>query len=281
LVHYDAAATHAATQRALAAFDRGYFDGRQHFGCPSAAPIFVVGMPRAGSTLVEQILASHSAVEPIDELPDIPQMWNALGDDPFAACLALDADKTRRLGEDYLSRVAVQRKTDRPHFIDKLPNNWRYVGFIKTILPHAKIVDARRHPLSCGFSNFRQNYARGQNFSYDLDDIGRYYRDYVSLMHGLERVVPGGLHRVIYERMVAETDSEIAALLAALNLPFEASCRQFHETQRAVRTPSSEQVRAPIFRSGVENWQAYEAWLGPLKAALGEVLPTYPAAPDA
>ena len=278
LIHYDADAIHTASQRAAQAFDRAYFDARQGHGCPAEDPIFVVGMPRAGSTLVEQILASHSAVEPINELPDIPILWNALGKDPLAACLALDAAQARHLGEEYLSRVAAQRKTSRPHFIDKLPNNWRYVGFIKTILPHAKIVDARRHPLSCGFSNFKQHYARGQNFSYDLTDIGRYYKDYVALMASLGASVPGGVHRVVYENMVANTEEEIRALLAALGLPFEEACLRFHQTERAVRTPSSEQVRSPIFRAGVENWQAYEPWLGPLKAALGNVLEGYPQA---
>ena len=289
LIHYDGEAIHTASLRAARAFDRAYFDARhankddRGFGCPAADPIFIVGMPRAGSTLVEQILASHSAVEPINELPDIPILWNALGDsggsDPLAACLALSADEARKLGEEYLARVAVQRKTDRPHFIDKLPNNWRYVGFIKTILPNAKIVDARRHPLSCGFSNFKQHYARGQNFSYDLEDIGRYYKDYVTLMASLGEAVPGGVHRVTYEAMVANTEAEIRGLLAALGLPYEEACLAFHQTERAVRTPSSEQVRAPIFRAGTENWQPYEAWLGPLKAALGDVLEHYPQLP--
>ena len=278
-ISYDAASIRTATTRAIGAFDANYFAARQGHGCPADDPIFVVGMPRAGSTLVEQILASHSMVEPVDELPLIPMLWNELGSDPLAACLALDAGAARALGERYCARVATQRKTDRPHFIDKLPNNWRYIGFIKTILPHARIVDARRHPLSCGFSNFRQHYARGQNFSYDLADIGAYYRDYVRLLRHYDAVLPGAIHRVIYERMVADTPAEIRALLAGLGLSFEEGCLRFHETRRAVRTPSSEQVRAPIFRDGVENWQAYEGWLGPLKAALGPVLAAYPEAP--
>ncbi len=280
LIQYDAAAIHTASERGAAAFTPAYFAERQGFGCPAPDPIFIIGMPRAGSTLVEQILASHSAVEAINELPDIPMLWNALGDsgtnDPLAACLALDAQGAARIGEEYLARVAPQRKTSRPYFIDKLPNNWRYVGFIKTILPNAKIVDARRHPLSCGFSNFKQHYARGQNFSYDLADIGHYYADYVRLLAKLEAAVPGGMHRVIYENMVASTEAEIRQLLAALGLPFEDACLTFHQTERAVRTPSSEQVRSAIFRSGTENWQAFEEWLGPLKAALGEVLERYP-----
>ena len=280
LIHYDSASIHSASQRAGEAFTPAYFAARQGHGCPAPDPIFIVGMPRAGSTLVEQILASHSAVEPINELPDIPMLWNALGseasgNDPLAACLALGAQEARQLGEDYLARVAPQRKTSRPFFIDKLPNNWRYIGFIKTILPNAKIIDARRHPLSCGFSNFKQHYARGQNFSYDLEDIGHYYKDHVELMASFEVAVPGGIHRVIYERMVADTSGEIRALLAALGLPFEPACLAFHQTERAVRTPSSEQVRSAIFRSGTENWQAYEPWLGPLKSALGEVLEAY------
>ncbi len=248
-------------------------------GCPSPAPIFIVGMPRAGSTLVEQILASHSQIEGITELPDIPALWGALGNKPHAKLATLSAAERNALGEDYLRRVAVHRKTDRPFFIDKLPNNWLHIGFIRAILPNAKLVDARRHPLSCGFSNFKQHFARGQAFSYDLADIGHYYADYVRLMAHFDSVLPGQVHRVVYERMVETPEAEIGALLAALDVPFEPACLTFHETKRAVRTPSSEQVRAPIFRSGMANWQAFEPWLDPLKTALGPVLTHYPDAP--
>jgi hypothetical protein len=183
------------------------------------------------------------------------------------------------LGAAYLSRTQIQRKTSRPFFIDKLPNNWAHIGFIKLILPNAKIVDARRHPLGCCFSNFKQHFARGQAFTYDLADVGLYYADYVRLAAHFDKVLPGFVHRVIYERMVEDTETEIRALLAYCGLPFEAACLRFFETERAVRTPSSEQVRRPIFREGAETWLHFEPFLGPLKDALGDVLRYYPEVP--
>ncbi|MFN5781046.1 MAG: sulfotransferase family protein, partial [Novosphingobium sp.] len=163
----------------------------------------------------------------------------------------------------------------------KLPNNWMHAVFIMLALPNAKIVDARRHPLGCCFSNFKQHFARGQAFAYSLEDMGRYYADYVRLMAHLDRVQPGRVHRVIYERMVDDTEAEVRALLDYCGLPFEEACLEFHRTERAVRTPSSEQVRRPIFREGTEAHVPFEPWLGPLKAALGPVLEAYPAAPKA
>jgi hypothetical protein len=173
----------------------------------------------------------------------------------------------------------VQRRTDRPFFIDKLPNNWMFVPFIHLVLPNAKIIDARRHPLGCCFSNFRQHFARGQDFTYDLGDLGRYYSDYVRLMSQVDSVLPGRVHRVIYERMVDNTEAEIRALLDYCGLEFEPACLSFYETDRAVRTPSSEQVRRPIYRDATDEWRAYEKHLDPLKHALGPVLDAYPAAP--
>ena len=173
----------------------------------------------------------------------------------------------------------MQRRTDRPRFIDKLPNNWLHVPLIRAMLPNATIVDARRHPLGCCFSNFKQHFARGQAFTYDLTDMGRYYRDYVRLMAHIDRVAPGAVHRVIYERMVEDTEAEVRALLAACGLDFEPECLEFHKTERAVRTPSSEQVRQPIFREGTEAHEAFRPWLGELGAALGDVLEAYPGAP--
>ena len=247
-------------------------------GCEATDPIFIVGMPRAGSTLVEQILSSHSQVEGISELSDLPALARRKRGYPGSALSLTEAER-RALGEEYLERVSVQRRTDRPYFIDKLPNNWLYVPFIQLILPNAKIIDARRHPLGCCFSNFRQHFARGQAFTYDLTDLGRYYSDYVRLMAYVDRVMPGRVHRVIYERMVGETEAEIRALLNHVGLEFEPGCLSFHETDRAVRTASSEQVRQPIYRDATEEWQRYEHHLGPLKEALGEVLDAYPGAP--
>ena len=276
---YKAADTTAAVDAAIAAATPELFARHAGAGCPAPDPIFVLGMPRAGSTLVEQILSSHSRVEGTSELPDIGMLVRTVTDYP-AALAGLDPGGLRDLGEQYLERTRVQRHTERPLFIDKLPNNWLYVPFIRLILPNAKIIDARRHPLSCCFSNFKQHFARGQGFSYALEDMGAYYRDYVRLMAHLDRVLPGAVHRVIYERMVDDTEAEVRALLDFCGLPFEPACLVFYETERAVRTPSSEQVRQPIFREGTEGWKAFEPWLDPLKAALGNVLESYPAAPS-
>ena len=251
------------------------------------SPIFIIGLPRAGSTLIEQILSSHSMVEGTMELPDLPQMARELaGRDErdheapfFTAVAALDAQELRALGERYLASTRIYRKTAAPFFIDKLPNNWLYMGLLHLILPNAKIIDARRHPLGCCFSAFKQHFARGQNFSYDLEDLGWYYRDYVDLMAHIDRVLPGRVHRVFYESMIEDTEAEVRRLLDYCELPFEEQCLRFYENERAVRTASSEQVRQPIFKEGMDHWRHFEPWLGPLKAALGPVLESYPAMP--
>ena len=249
-------------------------------GCDAPDPIFIVGMPRAGSTLVEQILSSHSQVEGTTELADMPAVARGPGKYP-ASALELDVQGRRAAGEEYLRRASVQRRTARPYFIDKLPNNWMFVPFIHLVLPNAKIIDARRHPLSCCMSNFRQHFARGQDFSYDLGDLGRYYADYVRLMAHVDAALPGRVHRVIYEQMVNDTEAEVRALLEHCGLEFEPACLEFYKTERAVRTPSSEQVRQPIYRDATAEWQRYEEFLDPLKEALGPVLAAYPAAPAA
>jgi tetratricopeptide (TPR) repeat protein len=277
---YKAEETTAAVDRAIAAATPELFARFAGAGCPAPDPIFVLGMPRAGSTLIEQILSSHSAVEGTSELPDIALL--ARGIEGYPAALSdLPPAELRSLGDQYLERTRIQRHTQRPLFIDKLPNNWLHVPFIRLILPNAKIIDARRHPLSCCFSNFKQHFARGQGFSYSLEDLGRYYSDYVRLMAHVDRVLPGHVHRVIYERMVDDTESEVRALLAYCGLPFEDACLAFYDNERAVRTPSSEQVRRPIYREGTESWKAFEPWLGPLKQTLGLVLEAYPDAPEA
>ena len=247
-------------------------------GCAAPDPIFIVGMPRAGSTLVEQILASHSLVEGTSELADIPALARTVGPYP-KGMLDLTQERRRELGEDYLKRAGVQRRTDRPYFIDKLPNNWLFVPFIRLILPNATIIDARRHPLACCLSNFRQHFARGQRFTYGLDYVGGYYADYVRLMAHLDAVLPGYVHRVIYERMVDDTEAEVRSLLDHCGLEFEPQVLEFYKTERAVRTASSEQVRQPIYRDATDEWRPYESHLGPLKAALGDVLEAYPEAP--
>jgi len=287
VVPYDSGAITENVRRARALFTPDFFAARQGQGCAAPDPIFIVGLPRSGSTLVEQILSSHSAIEGTMELPDVIGIVKELSDrtrrsevSKYPEALAsLSADELRGLGERYLEQTRVQRRTGTPFFIDKLPNNWAHVGLIQLMLPNARIIDTRRHPLSCCFSNFKQHFARGQNFTYALDDLGRYYADYVTLMAHFDAVLPARIHRVIYERMVDDTEHELRRLLDYCGLPFEDACLRFYENDRAVRTASSEQVRQPIFRDAVDHWRNYEAWLEPLRTALGPVLDTYPAAP--
>jgi hypothetical protein len=269
---YDAADTTAQTLRAKALFSAEFFAERAGMGSASDAPIFIVGLPRAGSTLIEQILASHSQVEGTMELPDIGHIARGFGAPYPEALTGMNAAALAALGQAFLDTTRVQRKLGRPFFIDKMPNNFQHIGLIQLILPQAKIIDARRHPLGTCFSAFKQHFAQGQSFSYDLGDLGCYYRNYVDLMAHFDTVLPGRIHRVIYENMVKDTEAEVTRLLAACGLPFEAACLKFYENGRAVRTVSSEQVRRPIFRDGLEQWRAYEPWLAPLKAALGPAL---------
>jgi tetratricopeptide (TPR) repeat protein len=275
---YDPAETARYVNRLIEICTPAFFEQRAGQGCDASDPIFIVGMPRAGSTLVEQILSSHSQVEGTSELPDIPMLARQDRDYPLGLG-ELAPEALRQLGEEFLRRTRIQRKTERPRFIDKLPNNWMHVAFIRLILPNATIIDARRHPLGCCFSNFKQHFAKGQAFSYDLADMGRYYAEYVRLMAHLDRVQPGQVHRVSYERMVDDTEAEVRALLTACGLDWEDACLAFHQTERAVRTPSSEQVRQPIYRDGTEAWKPFAAHLDPLRSALGPVLDCYPAAP--
>ena len=278
---YDAAEMSSVVDRAIALFDAPFFAAHAGSGSAAPDPIFIIGMPRAGSTLIEQILSSHSQVEGTMELPDIPGIVNRVGrGGPYLEALArLDGGALRELGESYLATTRIQRREGKPLFIDKLPNNWLHIGLIQLILPGARIVDARRHPLDCGYSNFRQHFARGQAFSYDLADIGHFYADYVRLMDHFDRVLPGRVYRVIHERLLDDPEAEIRALLAGLDLPFEPACVDFANNRRAVRTPSSEQVRRPVNRSGEGQWRPVADRLGPLRDALGEVLDCYPDVP--
>jgi tetratricopeptide (TPR) repeat protein len=280
MVRHDAAEFSAEAAAARNLFTPTFIADRGTSGCPAPDPIFIVGLPRAGSTLIEQILSSHSHVEGTMELPEMMMIAGRLqsriddGEFPdFAATVAslTPADRTR-LGEEYIDRTRVHRQTDRPHFIDKMPNNWQHVGLIHLILPNARIIDARRHPMACGYSAWKQHFARGQAFSYDLTDIGRYYRDYVALMAAFDTAAPGRVHRVLYERMVADTPTEVTRLLDHLRLPFEDACLSFWANTRAVRTASSEQVRQPIFTDGLDHWQRFAPWLAPLEHALGPAL---------
>jgi tetratricopeptide (TPR) repeat protein len=285
-VHYDADGIHMDIMRTKAFFTGEFFSTRKNMGCPSPDPIFIVGMPRAGSTLVEQILSSHSQVEGTMELPDMSDIIRELiqqhpGKDFPALLSEVDLADLRKLGEDYLERTRYQRKLNRPFFTDKAGNNFASVGFIHVILPNAKIIDARRHPIACGFSCYKQAFAPGAiHFAYDQAEIGRYYRDYVDLMARYDEVMPGRVHRVLHEELVRDPEREIRRLLAYCDLPFEEQCLRFYETDRSVRTSSSQQVRQPIQKKKVEVWQHYESWLQPMKDVLGDVLTSYPEAPN-
>jgi tetratricopeptide (TPR) repeat protein len=262
---------------------RALFDRHAGSGSPAADPIFIVGLPRSGSTLIEQILSSHSAVEGTQELADLPRMVNGLqgretpqGQAAYPRILArMTAADCRRLGEQYLHDTRAYRATGRPRFIDKMPNNFRHIGLIHLILPHATIIDVRREPMACCFSNFKQLFAQGQTFTYGLEDIARYYRTYLELMAHWDRVLPGRVLRVHYEDVVEDLEGSVRRLLHHCGLELEPACLAFHRTERSVRTPSSEQVRQPIYRDGLEQWRHYERWLGPLREALGDAVDTY------
>ncbi len=252
-----------------------FFKERKGWGCPAPDAIFVVGLPRAGSTLIEQILASHSAIDGALEFHHIGAIAQRLdgrrrrGQAPRypKRLTELTADNARELGERFLADTRIQRR-DAPFFVDKMPNNFRHLGLIHMILPNARVIDARRQPMACCFSNYKQLFASGQEFSYDLEALGTYYRDYVALMEHWDRVLPGKVLRVQYEDVVADLETQVHRLLDFLGLPFEQACLDYHRTERAVRTPSSEQVRQPIFREGLDQWRQFEGHLGPLRKAL-------------
>jgi tetratricopeptide (TPR) repeat protein len=254
---------------------REFFAARPGVGCERADPIFIVGLPRAGSTLLEQILASHSQVEGTMELAEIPRLALHLSGregntekSRYPAVLAeLPPERFREFGEKYLEDTQILR-TGKPRFIDKMPNNFRHVGLIHLMLPNARIIDARREPLACCFSNFKQLFASGQEFTYSLDDIGRYYRAYLRLMRHWDTVLPGKVLRVQHESVVEDLEGNVRRLLQFCGLEFEPACLTFWKTERTVRTASSEQVRRPIFKEGLDQWRHFEPWLGHLKEVL-------------
>ena len=278
---YQPGVTERNTRLQKAVCTAEFFAARAGFGCTSAAPIFIVGLPRSGSTLIEQILATHSGVEGTMELADIPRMVQELegrsedqGEPRYPAVLArLAAEDWRRLGEKYLADTRVYRSA-KDTFIDKMPNNFRHLGLIHLILPQAKIIDARREAMACCFSNFKQLYASGQQFTYSLQDLGRYYRSYVELMTHWETVLPGKILRVQHADVVADLEGSVRRILEFCGLDFEPGCIEFHRTERQVHSASSEQVRQPIYTEGLEQWRHFEPWLGPLKAALGDLGPS-------
>ena len=274
--------TEANTEGQKRVCTRSFFAERAGWGDPRPDPIFVLGLPRAGSTLIEQILASHSQVEGTLELSDVQRaVLDIQGQGPkdarprYPDALAeLPAEAFAAMGERYLADTRAYR-TDKPFFIDKMPNNFRHVGLIHLMLPNARIIDARRDPMSCCFSNLKQLYAQGQEFTYSVEDIARYYRTYLELMRHWDEALPGRVLRVQHEDVIDDLEGSVRRILDYCGLPFEQGCIEFHKNKRAVRTPSSEQVRQPIFRDGLDNWKTYEPWLQPLKDALGDAVNAY------
>jgi predicted Zn-dependent protease len=276
---YDPEPVETNTRKQVQVCTRDFFAARAGWGAPERDPIFILGLPRSGSTLIEQILASHSQVEGTQELAEIPRLVLAMQgrdadprDPRYPAVLAqMSGGDFRALGERYLAETRVYR-TEMPFFIDKMPNNFRHVGLIHLMFPNARIIDARREPMACCFGNLKQLFANGQEFTYSADDIARYYRTYLELMAHWDAALPGRVLRVHHEDVVDDLGGSVRRMLDHCGLPFEPACVDFHKARRSVRTPSSEQVRRPIFRDGLDAWKNYEPWLAPLKDALGDAL---------
>src|ERR1700683_4870104 len=275
---YDVAKVERSARRQAEVCTHEFFAARRDYGCDRADPIFIVGLPRAGSTLLEQILASHSEVEGTMELADVARLATLInGREPhdsssrYPKVLAgLTAEQVRRFGEKFIADTQVYR-TGKRFFIDKMPNNFRHLGLIHLILPNAKIIDARREPMACCFSNFKQLFASGQEFSYSFEDIARYYRAYLELMQHWDGALPGRILRVQYEDLVDDLQTHVRRMLDFCELEFEPDCVEFFKTERTVHTASSEQVRLPIYREGKDQWRKFEPWLNPLKSALGDL----------
>ena len=279
--NYDPVRTEVLNDAIIQVFDREFLATHAGQGHPSGEPIFIVGLPRSGSTLLEQILASHSQVEGTAELPYVGIVSNSVGRNradgvnyPHAV-RSLDAEQLRQLGQDYLDLARIHRSEGRPRFIDQMPNNFPAVGLLQLVLPNAKIIDARRYPLDSCLSCYRQLFARGQSFTYDLTDIGEYFLQYQRMLDYWHEVLPGRVLTVQYEDMVTDFDSQVRRLLDYCKLPFEDNCVRFWETERPVRTASSEQVRQPIYTQSIHRWRRYEQHLGELIEVLAPVLPRY------
>ena len=264
---------------AIATFTRDMLDRYKDAGCADEGPIFVIGLQRSGSTLIEQILASHAEIEGTAELLTMQHLWDELGAfagrrgrNAYQQIANSDPSVFRRIGEEYLARTRTYRLEGKRFFVDKLPANWMNVGLIRLALPKAKIIDARRHPMACGFSNFKQHYASGVTFAYSLESIGRFYADYLRLMRHFDAVDPGAVLHVLNERLIENPEREVRRMLDHVGVPFDPACLQFHASKRAVHTPSAEQVRRPINRDGIDAWRSFEPWLDPLRQALGPAL---------
>ena len=282
---YDPRIITAEVQRWRTFYSERFFAERSGWGSARADPIFIVGLPRSGSTLLEQMLASHSQIEGTRELLDLPTLAFGLlsgvtspTESSFPERVgALRSADIENLAMRYLGQVQAKRQLAKPRFIDKMLGNWCYLGLIHLLFPRAAIIDARRHPLGCCFSCYKQIFVRGQKFTYDLSELGQFYRDYVLLMEHFDATLPGRVHRVYYEQLVADPEGELRRLLDYCGLPFEEQCLRFYENRRIVHTISSEQVRRPIYADSVDQWRHYEPWLGSLKEALGDLVERYPA----
>ncbi len=283
-LYYDPGFVTERAQRTRELFTAQFLAERQVWGSQQTDPIFIVGLPRSGSTLLEQMLSCHSQVEGTRELPDLPTLALELVsqvETPTQATLfekfaALRPEEVANLAARYLESTRRHRQQGKGRFVDKLPGNWSLLGFVLLLFPRASIIDARRHPLGSGFSCYKQLFARGQQFTYDLREVGLFSRDYIGLMQYFDEILPERIHRVYYEQLVKEPEGELRKLLAYCGLPFEEQCLRFHENPRAVSTLSSEQVRQPLYTEGVDHWRNYDEWLGPLKSALGELVAQYP-----
>jgi len=264
---------------AISAFTSALFDRYEGAGCNQEGPIFVVGLQRSGSTLIEQILASHPDIEGTAELMTMQNLWDELGElgardrrSAFQQIAQCEPQVFRRMGEEYLARTRAYRPQRKRFFVDKLPANWMNVGLIRLALPNARIIDARRHPMACGFSNFKQHYATGVTFAYSLESIARFYSDYLRLMRHFDTVQPGAILHVLNERLIDDPEREVRRMLDHVGVPFDAACLEFHANKRAVHTPSAEQVRRPLNREGIDAWRNYDRWLDPLRDTLGPAL---------
>ncbi|HEX3652433.1 MAG TPA: sulfotransferase [Rhizomicrobium sp.] len=285
-ISYDPETLSSGVAANKALFTPEFFQARSDAGCTDSYPIFILGRPRSGSTLIEQILSSHSAIEGTAELPYVTALAERLRQSEAGPAFSTEYLKVisefsdsdlRSLGKQYLHDAGVHRKLNRPFFIDKKPANFSHIGMIHLILPNAKIIDARRHPAACSLSMFKHYSSKGR---LRLNELGLFYRNYLELMAHFDRVLPGRIHRVIYEDMVANPEAEVRKLLDYLGLPFEEKCLRFYETKRTVLTPSSEQVRRPITGEAVDYWRVFEPWLGPLINALGTAFTAYPTVPE-
>jgi tetratricopeptide (TPR) repeat protein len=280
-VSYDPVHTESMNDRLVKVFSHEFFSTHAGVGHDDASPIFILGLPRSGSTLLEQILASHPQVEGTSELPYVGRVatWlnrnRADGVNYPEAVLELPAASFRSLGEDYLRYARVHRRLGAPRFVDKMPNNFPNVGFIATILPNAKIIDARRHPLDACLSCYRQLFAKGQAFTYDLTEIGEYYLQYQRMMDHWHEVLPGCVLTVQYEAVVGDVEAEVRRLLEFCELPWDDACLRFYESDRPVRTPSSEQVRQPIYDRSIGHWRNFEPHLGELIEVLEPIRERY------